>query len=305
MENSYNVLSCFDGIGGGITAMKRENISIKNYYAAEIKKSAIKISKHNNPEIIHLGDIRHINQNSFKEKIDVILSGSPCQQLSFAGKQIGMIDMEEKEITSLDQYLKLKSEGFNFIGQSYLFWEFIRLIRELKPKYFLLENVIMKKKWENIISNELGVLAIRINSNIVSIQNRDRLYWTNIPNVLPPTDKKIYIQDVIPNAIGGYGERGIDKGNRHPNGKIKWEKNGTTRLDNKTNCIMTKKNNTSYVKFNDGTIRQLTIDEIEMAQTLPIGYTNVPGVSQTERWEGIGNGWTISVISHILKNLKN
>jgi DNA (cytosine-5)-methyltransferase 3A len=304
MKKNYVVLSCFDGIGGGITALKRAGINFKKYYASEVEESAMTISMTNHNEIIQLGDIRNITKAMFKEKVDIIIGGSPCQGFSFAGRRKGMIDVEHKQITTLDQYLKLKAEGFEFIGQSYLFWEFIRLVRELKPKYFLLENVLMTKNWLYVISRELDVLPIHINSNLVSFQNRDRLYWTNIPNVSEPKDLGIRVGYVIPGAIGGFGSRGVDKGNKHPNGKIKWEQKTTTRKDHKVNCITTKKGSLAQIEFQDGSIRYMTVEEAEKAQTLPKGYTNVPGVSQTERWKGIGNGWTIDVISHLLKNLK-
>lgn len=240
----------------------------------------------------------------FKGNFDLTLSGSPCQGFSFAGRRKGMVDVEEKEITTLEQYLNLKKINFQFIGQSYLFWEFIRLVRELKPKYFLLENVLMNKKWLYIISRELNVLPYHFNSNLVSFQNRDRLYWTNIPNVLQPKDLGIRVGYVIPGAIGGFGSRGVNKGNKHPNGKIKWEQKTTTRTDHKVNCITTKKGSLAQIEFQDGSIRYMTVEEAEKAQTLPKGYTNVPGVSQAERWKGIGNGWTISIISHIFNFLR-
>jgi DNA (cytosine-5)-methyltransferase 3A len=304
MSKVKNVLSLFDGISGGYLALKRAGIDFNKYYASEICESAMTISKFRNKDIIQLGDIRNITKPMINDKIDMIIGGSPCQGFSFAGYRKGMTQKEDIEITSLDHYLKLKAEGFEFVGQSYLFWEYIRLVKELKPKYFLLENVLMNKKWMRIITRELGVLPIHINSNLVSFQNRDRLYWTNIPDVLLPTDLNINVGDVIPGAIGGYGKRGTNKGKHHPNGKIKWELNGTTRKDHKINCTTTSRSNNSMVTLLDGSHRNLTVDEVEKGQTLPEGYTNVPGVSQTQRWHGIGNGWTIDVIAHIFKGLK-
>lgn len=304
MKKNYVVLSLFDGCGGCITALKREGINIKKYYASEINEDSMSIAMHHHKEIIQLGDIRNIKKSMFKENIDIITAGSPCQGFSFAGRRKGMVDVELKEITSLSQYLKLKKDKFEFIGQSYLFWEFIRLVKELKPKYFFLENVLMNKKWAYIISRELDVLPLHINSNTVSFQNRDRLYWTNIPNVSQPKDLGIKVGYIIPGAIGGYGSRGVDKGNRHPNGKIKWEQKSTTRKDHKVNCVTTTKSNTAKIELKDGTIRDLTVEEAEMAQTLPKRYTKVPGVSQSNRWHAIGNGWTINVISHLFKGLK-
>lgn len=262
------------------------------------------ISRFNYPDIIQMGDVTKIRIKDFKEKIHIISAGSPCQQFSIAGSRRGMTTTEKIDVTTLKQYLRLKKEGFKFVGQSYLFWEFIRLVHELKPKYFFLENVNMSNKWKYIITKELGVLPITINSSTVSGQNRERLYWTNIPGVSQPKDKKIHISKIIPNAIGGYGIRGVDKGKKKPNGKIIWEQVGTTRKDGKANCITTGKGACSKVELSDGTIRQITVQEAEKLQTLPRNYTKIPGVSQTARWRAIGNGWTIDVIVHLLKGLK-
>jgi DNA (cytosine-5)-methyltransferase 3A len=298
------VLSLFDGISCGYLALKRAGIHFEKYYASEICDKSITISKYWNNDIIHIGDVRNITKSMFKENVDVIIAGSPCQDFSISGRQKGMTQKENVEITSLDHYLKLKNDGFEFIGQSYLFWEFIRLIKELKPKYFFLENVQMKKKWMDIISNELGVLPVKINSSSYSIQNRIRNYWFNFPYVSHPKYINIKVGDVIPDAIGGFGARGVDRGVRHPNGKIKWIRKSTTRKDHKINCVLTSKCNTSKIKLSNGKIRNLTVPEIEIAQTLPKGYTNVPGVSQTNKWKSIGNGWTIDVVTHLFRGLK-
>jgi site-specific DNA-cytosine methylase len=299
-----NVLSLFDGISGFQSSLKRASIKIDNYYSSEIDQDAMKITNHNFPNTIQLGDVRKINSKKLPE-IWMIVAGSPCQDFSITGKRKGMVTIENIEVTSLKQYLKLKREKFEFSGQSYLFWEVVRTIKELKPKYFIVENVAkMDPKWKYIISKELGVLPIMINSSLLSIQNRERYYWTNIPGVSHPSPKKINLSDIIPNAIGGYGIRGINKGNKHSNGKIKWEGNGTTRIDGKINCITTSRGTTAKVKLKNGTIRNLTIQEAEMAQTLPKNYTKVPGMSETKRWHGIGNGFTIDVMVHILRFLK-
>lgn len=297
-----NVLSLFDGISGLQIALKRLGIQIGQYFASEIDEPAMTITQHQFPNTNQLGDVSKINAKKLP-KIFLLSAGSPCQDLSNAGKRKGMTT-EEEEITSLPQYLKLKKKGHKFVGQSYLFWEFIRLYHELKPKYFFLENVRMTDKWKYIISRELGCLPILINSSTVSAQNRERYYWTNIPNISVPKDKSILLEDVIPNAIAGYGIRGIDKGNRRSDGSILWEQNGTTRQDFKANCITTKKSSTAKIKLKDGTIRNLTVEEAEVLQTLPKNYTKVPGVSNSERWHAIGNGWTIDVVSHLLKGLK-
>ena len=300
---SKNVLSLFDGISGLQLALKRTGIKIDKYYASEINESAINITQYNFPNTIQLGDVSKIKADKLP-KIWILSAGSPCQDFSIAGSRKGMVTMEDEEITSLPQYLKLKKKGHIFRGQSHLFWEFIRLYHELNPKYFFLENVRMTDKWKYIISRELGCLPILINSSTVSAQNRERYYWTNIPNISEPKNKNILLSDVIPNAIAGYGKRGVNKGNTKSDGSILWEQKGTVRNDGKANCITTKKGATSMVKLLDGTIRQLTVEEAEVLQTLPKNYTNVPGVTLAERWHGIGNGWTIDVITHLMKPLK-
>lgn len=300
---SKNVLSLFDGISGLQIALKRAGIDINRYYASEIDEPAMIITQHHFPNTIQLGDVSKITPNKLP-KIWLLSAGSPCQDFSMAGKRKGMRTIDDEEITSLPQYLKLKKKGYQFKGQSHLFWEFIRLYHELNPKYFFLENVRMTDKWKYIISRELGCLPIAINSKTVSAQNRERYYWTNIPNISQPRDKFILISDVIPNAVGGYGKRGVDMGNKKPDGTILWEQKGTVRFDNKTNCITTRKGNTSFVKLLDGSIRHLTVEEAEVLQTLPKNYTKVPGVTESERWRSIGNGWTIDVIVHLLKGIK-
>jgi DNA (cytosine-5)-methyltransferase 3A len=142
-------------------------------------------------------------------KIDILIGGSPCQSFSFAGKRKGMATKDEQEILTLDHYLQLKSEGFEFEGQSYLFWEYMRLLNETKPKYFLLENVMMGEKWEKVLSKAIGVKPIMINSALLSAQNRQRLYWTNIglapsglfgdleSTIQQPKDKGILLKDVL------------------------------------------------------------------------------------------------------------
>jgi DNA-cytosine methyltransferase len=195
-----NVLSLFDGMSCGQIALNRVGIKYDNYFASEIDKHSIKVTQHNYPNTIQLGDITSI-KGSDLPTITLMCGGSPCQNLSFAGKMNGMSTKDKYEIVSLEQYLELKEKGYEFDGQSYLFWEYVRLLNEVKPKYFLLENVKMLKKWENIISNVLGVEPIEINSTLVSAQNRRRLYWTNIPNVQQPIDKEINLKDIIVDDI--------------------------------------------------------------------------------------------------------
>lgn len=292
-----NILSLCDGISGAQLALKRAKIKYDNYFASEIDDDAISITTHNFPNTKQIGDITNINPKKLP-KIFLLIAGSPCQDFSMAGKRKGMITSDNIEITSLNQYINLKKKNHKFHGQSFLFWETVHLIKTLKPKYFIVENVRMNNKWKYIFSKELGVLPLTINSNVLSIQNRERYYWTNIK--MPPLKpKNIPLSNVIPNAIGGFGTRG-----RFDILTKKYIQHPTTRSDNKINCITTKKGNTGKVKLKNGTTRSLTITEAELAQTLPKNYTKVPGISETKRWHGIGNGFTIDVVTHILKGIK-
>lgn len=291
-----NVLSLFDGISGMQLSLKKAGIKIDNYYASEVEDSAIKITMKNFPNTIQLGDVRNITRRDLP-KIWMISAGSPCQNFSMAGNRKGMVTKENIEVTTLKQYLKLKKEKFEFEGQSYLFWEFIRLLKELKPKYFLLENVKMSPKWAYVISRETGVVPYKINSSLLTAQNRERWYWTNFPDVTIPKDKNVLLSDVIPGAITGGGIRGQIKGK-------KYERVLTFRKDRKANCIVTENGNTALILMKNLKKRNLTLPEAEILQTLPKNYTKVKGLSDSKRYKGIGNGWTIDVIVHLLKPIK-
>ena len=191
-----NVLSLFDGISCGQIALERANIKVNKYYASEIYKNAIKVTMFNYPETIQLGDIRNIDTKKLP-KIDLLIGGSPCTNFSSSGKRNGMTTKDKIILDTLEKYLQLKEEYCDFDGFSYLFWEYVRILKEVQPKYFLLENVKMNPKWEHIITETLGVRPIEINSSLVSAQNRVRLYWTNIPNVNQPSDKNINLVDIL------------------------------------------------------------------------------------------------------------
>jgi DNA (cytosine-5)-methyltransferase 3A len=137
-----NVLSLFDGCSCGQQALERANIKVNNYFASEIDKYAIKVTMANYPNTIQLGSVVDI-KGADLPKIDLLIGGSPCQSFSFAGKRKGMSTKCNQEILTLEQYLELKEDGFQFEGQSYLFWEYVRILNEVKPKYFLLENVLV------------------------------------------------------------------------------------------------------------------------------------------------------------------
>jgi DNA-cytosine methyltransferase len=207
-----NILSLFDGMSCGQQALERAGIKVDNYFASEIDKYAIQVTMANYPNTKQLGSVVDVDGYSLP-KIDILIGGSPCQSFSFAGKRKGMSTKDEQEILTLNHYLQLKSEGYEFEGQSYLFWEYMRLLNEVKPKYFLLENVMMGEKWEKILSKAIGVNPIMINSSLVSAQNRKRLYWTNIGMqpmglfgdmqsiIEQPKDKGILLKDILESEV--------------------------------------------------------------------------------------------------------
>jgi len=211
-----NVLSVFDGHSGLMISLETAGFAVGTYYSSEIDKHAIKASQSCYPNIIRLGDVRNI-KGSELPKISVYGGGSPCQSFSFAGKRKGMSTKCEIEILDLNHYLQLKSENFEFEGQSYLFWEYMRILRELQAVnpnvYFFLENVEMGEKWENVITKAIGVKGIHINSALVSAQNRRRIYWTNIgmepgglfgdmQSIIPqPKDRGILLKDILESEV--------------------------------------------------------------------------------------------------------
>ena len=167
-----NVLSLFDGVSCGQIALNNAGIKYDKYFASEIDKHAIQVTQHNFPETIQVGNIIGLDTSTLP-KIDLVFGGSPCQSFSRSG------------------------DGSGFDGKSGLFWEFIRILNEVKPKYFLLENVEMKKEWEKIITDAVGVEPVMIDSKFFSAQKRQRLYWTNIPFDKNIEDKNIHILDIL------------------------------------------------------------------------------------------------------------
>ena len=272
------VLSVFDGMSCGQLALQRAGIEYKEYYASEIDKHAISVTQHNFPNTKQLGSITELKTENLPI-IDLFIGGSPCQSFSSFGN------------------------GKGFDGKSGLFWEYVRVLKELRLKNpnikFILENINMKKEWRDIISNELGVEPIAFNSNLVSAQNRDRLYWTNI-NFIVPGDKNILFNDILENLpfrkipkcfYKNWGDKmRIDKG-------LNWVKN------KKANCLTTKNCHTNQYLLNEdkSLCRLLTANEFEKLQTVPLNYTNI--VSNTERFKMLGNGWTVDVIAHIFNGL--
>mgnify|MGYP006170460021 CR=1 FL=1 len=201
-----NVLSLFDGISCGQVALEKLGIEVDNFFASEIDKFPIQVTQENFPHTVQLGDVTQWKGWDLPN-IDLIIGGSPCQGFSFAGKQLNFEDPRSK-----------------------LFFDFVDIVNHFKPKYFLLENVMMKQDYQKIISEYLGVEPILINSNLVSAQNRKRLYWTNIPNVEQPQDKEILLKDIV--------EEGVDE-SYVLNGKweIWWEKNKSFQISKKYSAI--------------------------------------------------------------------
>ncbi len=280
-----NIVSLFDGIGCGLLAAKMVwDTEEVNYYPWEIDRNCVELMKkihgHNS-----YGDVKNQNWDDFKYP-DLLIGGSPCQGFSLAGKQKGLND-----------------------SRSALFWEFLRAIRELKPKYFMLENVKMSKINRDIISEALGVSPIMINANLVSCQNRPRYYWCNFP-ISSPKDLGLKLDSIIDGFIAMYTERRTEESKIiRKEYKLKTGKDWSPRRgkelvlrdDGKANCLtctQTKEHIVSTV-WND---RYLTVEEWEKIQGLPVDYTS--GFSNSIRYKMIGNAWSIPVIEYIFKELK-
>lgn len=215
MRDGINVLSLFDGMGCGWIALKELGINVNHAYASEVDKFAIAQTTYNFPEVIHLGSVVNVDVSKL-EPIDLLIGGSPCQNLSFAGRRNGLSTTDKEEIYTLDRYLQLKEEGFQFDGQSYLFWEYMRILNDIR-KYnphvmFLLENVEMGKKWEAVFNEAIGLRGVHINAALVSAQNRRRIYWTNIrvnqdliggkfSNIPQPEDRGIFLKDILEEIV--------------------------------------------------------------------------------------------------------
>ena len=326
-----NVLSLFDGMSCGQIALNNLGFKVDKYFASEIDKYAMEIAKKNFPDTIHVGNVEFVTKEMLNNNIDLIIGGSPCQGFSRAGKGLNFEDPRSK-----------------------LFFEFVRLIKECKPKYFMLENVKMNKESRDIISDYLGVDPIYIDSSLLSAQTRKRYYWTNIPNISDPVDKGIILKDIIqtteelkgsevdermvtnkgkaycltarysgatwwnsiersqrtmiriedkvcfPEATKkGYVAAGIGQGIdiQYPNSQTRRGR----LLKDKSHCIQAGSVNQGIIneKYN---WRKLTPIECERLQTVPDNYTE--GVSNSQRYKMLGNGWTIKVIEHVLSNMK-
>lgn len=306
------VLSLFDGISCARVALERAGISVEAYYASEIDKYAIQVSQKNYPDIKHFGDVRGMDrewqQVVLPQEIDLLCGGSPRQDLSIAKKDRKGLDGE----------------------RSGLFWEYVRILREVKPKYFILENVAsMPKEAKEIITRELGVEPIMINAALVSAQNRKRLFWTNIPNVTQPEDRGILLKDILEEGdfYGLYSDYNnsttYDKARTLGTGcgvtrsatcqqvitkPVRIAKIGKGGQGDRVYSVEGKSVNLSANGGGCGAktglyavkdfVRKLTPTECERLQGLEDGYTE--GISNTQRYKCLGNAFNVDVVAHIL-----
>jgi DNA-cytosine methyltransferase len=298
-----NVLSLFDGISCGQIALNKVGVNIENYYASEIKDYAIKVTQENYPKTIQLGDVTKIKASDLP-KIDLLIGGSPCQDFSQANRT------------------RKGVEG----SKSGLFYEYVRLLKELNPKYFLLENVKMKKEHEELINEELGCTPIKINSEIVSPQLRNRLYWTNIPVNLDIERVDVYLNDILEEGFSDreksrallesdsrplkspikmchrYFNKGFNtiifKSHEHYSNIIKhFNKHFKGKTAKEIDLLIPSMDLSLY----EG-VRHMRKSERESCQTVPNGYTKC--LTENEAACVLGDGWTVDVIAHIFKGLK-
>lgn len=283
------VLSLFDGISCGRVALERAGIPVEAYYASEIDENAIKVTQTNYPDTIQLGDVTNLDTSTLPE-IDLLIGGSPCQSLS----------------------ITMSTNRQNLDGKSKLFFEYVRVLNNVKPKWFLLENVAsMKTECKDIITSYLGVEPILINSRVFSAQDRPRLYWTNIPvEVEPPTSPEV-LKDILEDKVAekyyynyGFDFHGLDKcvcATLHINTHemLKRVHSPNFKCHTLTAVCGGYQHKKVYI---DGRVRKLTPIEYERLQTLPDNYTSC--VSDGARYKALGNGWTVDVVAHIFQGLK-
>jgi site-specific DNA-cytosine methylase len=285
-----NVISLFDGMSCGQIALNELGFTINNYFAAEIEPNAIKVTNDNYSNTIQLGDITKVKIHSngiIKSEakvlgcvkhsgIDLVIGGSPCQGFSTAGKQLNFNDERSK-----------------------LFFEFVRIYKESKAKYFLLENVWMKKEWQDVISSYLGVEPIEINSNLITGANRRRLYWTNIPNVTVPKANDSKLSDVLESGNVDRDKAYCIDANygKGSNLRAYFKKSRRQIVFEDDEPYKTEMLNGDLYNY-----RLLSPIEVERLHGVPDNYTSC--VARSNRYHMLGNGWSVQVIKHIFKNLK-
>jgi DNA (cytosine-5)-methyltransferase 3A len=282
------VLSLFDGISCARAALDRAEIPVDVYYASEIDESAKKISHKNYPDIIQVGDVTTLHERfdltpGFGGGIDLLIGGSPCQDLSFAGKRVGLVG-----------------------ERSGLFYKYVEVMEKIKPKYFILENVAsMHKTQKDIISSVLGVEPVKIDASLVSAQTRRRYFWTNIHGVQQPSNLGLFLGDIIEAECAGPDLRPAME---RATGKLAIKKQSANQrtLSEKMRCLTASgqsraNSGATLVRFDSGFIRNVTPLEAERGQGLPDGYTDGLGLSKTARHKAIGNAFNVDVVAHILR----
>ncbi len=290
-----NVFSVFDGMSTGQIALNKAGIVYDKYYASEINEDCIRVTQTHFPRTIQLGDISNI-KGSDLPPIDLYIGGSPCVSFS-----------------------KTISYNTGFDGKSKLFFEYVRLLKECKPKYFLLENVQMKKEWEDIITSYVGVKPVLINSDLFSAQSRPRLYWTNIPIGKLPESNPLVLGDILEKNVDAkyfYKEsfdfHGYDKvvcATLHINGHdILKRVNSPLHKCQTLTAVCGGNQQKKVLQFVPSSeyiveqwVRKLTPLEYEKLQTIPENYTSM--VSNSARYKMLGNGWTADLIAHIFLGL--
>lgn len=281
-----NVLSLFDGMSCGQLALSKMGVKVDNYFASEIETASIKVTQANFPNTIQIGDVCAVKADTLP-KIDLLIGGSPC--VSFSG---------------------VISNNKGFDGKSKLFFEFLRLLKETNPTYWLLENVEMKKEWEDVITNHLGVSPVHINSDRFSAQSRPRVYWTNIPlsDVLPTND--FVLADILePNVAEKYFyHESFEYVNQDVVEAILNIKGHDIlkRVNSKNakcQCLTAVCGGNQQKKVIDGDrVRKLTPVEYERLQCVPDNYTSM--VSDSARYKMCGNGWNVDTIMWLLQGIK-
>ena len=279
-----NVLSLFDGISCGHIALLKAGYGVDAYFASEIDQNAIKVTQNNFPETKQLGDVQWVHAADLP-KIDLLIGGSPCQGFSNAGKRKNFDD-----------------------PRSRLFWEYVRILEETQPKYFLLENVVMKQEWQDVISEAVGVQPIMINSALTSAAVRKRLYWTNIPDIEQPKDYGITFGDVRehghPKDSMYYSDKALDWIRRHEarTGKKLRIIGDNDKMQMLEASMHKKYSSQRFFGIQDTYgLRYITPLECERCMNVPDGYTAC--VSNTARYKALGNGWEVNTIAHIFRHI--
>lgn len=282
-----NVLSLFDGMSCGRIALDRAEIEVTNYYASELDKYAIKVTQNNWPETIQLGDVTKWREWDIDwSSIDLLIGGSPCQGFSFAGKQLAFDDPRSK-----------------------LFFVYVDILNHIKinnPNVkFMLENVKMKKEYLNVISGQLGVEPVFINSSLVSAHNRQRFYWTNW-DFTPPEDLGISMKDIVEDGYYSTRDKSycLDANYGKGTNFRRYFFCGSRQLvleDNYHPKEITKENANEVMHRDGNRWRKLNVNECEKLQTVPVGYVDNVSIPKVEKYKVLGNGWTVDVIVHILK----